>query len=75
MENHQFGIVSTSTALDQDAPISEGAIQGVPSIEKITFFLVRLVCGYSNLYFETIFLKIILSQDGTAHYSLYLCWV
>ncbi|XP_057817653.1 light-mediated development protein DET1 isoform X1 [Cryptomeria japonica] len=45
MENNQFGIVATSTAPDQDAPISEGAIQGVPSIEKITFYLVRLTDG------------------------------
>lgn len=44
-ENNQFGVVATSTAPDQDAPVSEGAIQGVPSIEKITFFLVRLSDG------------------------------
>lgn len=44
-ENNQYGVVATSTAPDQDAPVSEEAIQGVPSVEKITFFLVRLSDG------------------------------
>ncbi|XP_062211279.1 light-mediated development protein DET1-like isoform X4 [Phragmites australis] len=41
MECHQFGLFATSTA---QSPI-EGAIHGVPSIEKITFYLVRLEDG------------------------------
>lgn len=45
MENNQFGIFATSTAQIQDAPATGGAISGVPSIEKITFHLVRLDDG------------------------------
>lgn len=41
MENHQFGLFATSTAQSHDAPSAEGAVSGVPSIEKITFHLVR----------------------------------
>eukprot|EP00252_Welwitschia_mirabilis_P007578 TRINITY_DN19092_c0_g1_i1.p1 TRINITY_DN19092_c0_g1~~TRINITY_DN19092_c0_g1_i1.p1 ORF type:complete len:529 (+),score=73.40 TRINITY_DN19092_c0_g1_i1:251-1837(+) len=44
-ENNQFGIVATQTAPDQDAPIPEGAIQGIPSVEKVTLFLFRLSDG------------------------------
>ncbi|XVE49666.1 hypothetical protein DITRI_Ditri01bG0099700 [Diplodiscus trichospermus] len=45
MENNQFGIFATSTTQIQDAPAVDGAIQGVPSIEKITFHLLRLEDG------------------------------
>lgn len=41
MENHQFGLFATSTAPSPDAPPLEGAIDRVPSLEKITFHLVR----------------------------------
>ena len=44
MESNQFGIFATSsTAQIQDAPAVDGAIQGFPSIEKITFHLLRCV--------------------------------
>ncbi|KAL6884517.1 hypothetical protein ACP4OV_010453 [Aristida adscensionis] len=45
MECHKFGLFATSTAQSNDANATEGAIQGVPSIEKITFYLVRLEDG------------------------------
>ncbi|GKV00685.1 hypothetical protein SLEP1_g13338 [Rubroshorea leprosula] len=45
MESNQFGIFATSTAQIQDAPLMGGAIPGVPSIEKITFHLLRLDDG------------------------------
>ncbi|XWS39637.1 hypothetical protein CRYUN_Cryun18bG0072100 [Craigia yunnanensis] len=45
MESNQFGIFATSTAQIQNAPAVDGAIQGVPSIEKITFHLLRLEDG------------------------------
>lgn len=41
LENLQFGLFATSTAQSHDTPATEGAIHGVPSIEKITFYLVR----------------------------------
>ncbi|KAJ6809758.1 light-mediated development protein DET1 [Iris pallida] len=43
--SHQFGIFATSTAQSPEAPATEGAVIGVPSIEKITFHLVRLEDG------------------------------
>ncbi|XP_010246313.1 PREDICTED: light-mediated development protein DET1 isoform X2 [Nelumbo nucifera] len=45
VESNQFGLFATSTAQIHDAPAIGGAIQGVPSIEKITFHLVRLEDG------------------------------
>lgn len=45
MEGHQFGLFATSTVHFHDAPTTEGAIHGVPLIEKITFYLVRLEDG------------------------------
>ncbi|XXG67031.1 hypothetical protein AAC387_Pa06g0467 [Persea americana] len=45
VENNQFGLFATSTSPVHDAPATEGAIHGVPSIEKITFHLVRLQDG------------------------------
>lgn len=44
-EKNQFGIFATSTAQIQDAPAVGGAIPGIPSIEKITFHLVRMEDG------------------------------
>ncbi|XP_020549469.1 light-mediated development protein DET1 isoform X2 [Sesamum indicum] len=44
-EKNQFGIFASSTAQIHDAPAVGGAIQGIPSIEKITFHLVRLEDG------------------------------
>ncbi|KAG8373883.1 hypothetical protein BUALT_Bualt11G0071600 [Buddleja alternifolia] len=44
-EKNQFGVFATSTAQIHDAPAVGGAIQGIPSIEKITFHLVRLEDG------------------------------
>ena len=41
MDCHQFGLFATSTAQSNDSTATEGAIHGVPSIEKITFYLVR----------------------------------
>lgn len=40
MESNQFGLFATSTTQNHDAPVG-GAVQGVPSIEKITFHLLR----------------------------------
>ncbi|XP_049364585.1 light-mediated development protein DET1 isoform X3 [Solanum verrucosum] len=45
MESNQFGLFATSTAQIHDAPPTGGAIQGVPSVEKITFHLLRLEDG------------------------------
>ncbi|WCJ32879.1 Light-mediated development protein DET1 [Euphorbia peplus] len=45
MESTQFGIFATSTAQFHDMPATGGAIQGVPSIERITFHLLRLEDG------------------------------
>ncbi|KAG6384856.1 hypothetical protein SASPL_153675 [Salvia splendens] len=44
-EKNQYGIFATSTAQIHDAPAVGGAIQGIPSIEKITFHLIRLEDG------------------------------
>ncbi|KAF8379867.1 hypothetical protein HHK36_029316 [Tetracentron sinense] len=45
MGSNQFGLFATSTAQFHDAPAIGGAIQGIPSIEKISFYLVRLEDG------------------------------
>ncbi|KAJ4953224.1 hypothetical protein NE237_030056 [Protea cynaroides] len=45
VENNKFGLFATSTAQIHDAPAIGGAIQGIPSIEKITFHLVRMEDG------------------------------
>ncbi|KAK9147196.1 hypothetical protein Scep_005953 [Stephania cephalantha] len=45
MESNQFGIFASQTAQVYDAPATGGAVRGVPSIEKITFHLVRLSDG------------------------------
>ncbi|KAK3017367.1 hypothetical protein RJ639_005554, partial [Escallonia herrerae] len=45
LECNQFGLFATSTTQIHDAPAIGGAIQGVPSIEKITFHLLRLDDG------------------------------
>jgi de-etiolated-1 len=53
MECHQFGLFATSTAQSNDPSVTEGAIYGVPSIEKITFYLVRykhLVSGGTHFF-------------------------
>ncbi|QCD91752.1 light-mediated development protein DET1 isoform X2 [Vigna unguiculata] len=45
LESQQFGLFATSTAQIHDAPAVGGAVHGVPSIEKITFHLLRLEDG------------------------------
>lgn len=45
VENNQFGLFATATAQIHDAPAIGGAIQGVPSIEKITLHLLRMEDG------------------------------
>eukprot|EP00257_Ricinus_communis_P016591 XP_015574807.1 light-mediated development protein DET1 isoform X1 [Ricinus communis] len=45
VESSQFGVFATSTAQFHDTPAIGGAIQGVPSIERITFHLLRLEDG------------------------------
>ncbi|PWZ12634.1 Light-mediated development protein DET1 [Zea mays] len=45
MECHRFGLFATSTAQSNESTATEGAIHGVPLIEKITFHLVRLEDG------------------------------
>ena len=48
MENHKLGLFATSTVHNHNAPVLDGAIPGVPSIEKITFHLVRFVLIQSS---------------------------
>ncbi|CAI8589376.1 unnamed protein product [Vicia faba] len=43
--SNKFGLFATSTAQVLDAPADGGAVQGVPSIEKITFHLLRMEDG------------------------------
>uniref|UniRef100_A0A7N2MV30 Light-mediated development protein DET1 n=1 Tax=Quercus lobata TaxID=97700 RepID=A0A7N2MV30_QUELO len=45
MDSNQYGIFATSTVPSQDAPATGGAIPGFPSIEKMTFHLLRLEDG------------------------------
>ncbi|KAM7491055.1 hypothetical protein LguiA_033976 [Lonicera macranthoides] len=45
IESNRFGLFATSTAQIHDAPAIGGAVPGVPSIEKITFHLLRLEDG------------------------------
>lgn len=42
---HRFGLFATSTAQIHDSAPSPGAVPGVPSIDKITFVLLRLDDG------------------------------
>ncbi|XP_030513873.1 light-mediated development protein DET1 isoform X1 [Rhodamnia argentea] len=44
-ESNQFGVFVTSTAPLHDAPSSGEAVPGIPSIDKITFHLLRLRDG------------------------------
>lgn len=43
LESNQFGVFVTSTAPLHDAPSSGEAVPGIPSIDKITFHLLRWV--------------------------------
>ncbi|XP_057972150.1 light-mediated development protein DET1 isoform X2 [Malania oleifera] len=45
MESNQFGLFATSTAQIPDAPATGGAIQGLPLIERMTFYLLKLEDG------------------------------
>lgn len=45
IESNRFGLFATSTPQVHDAPAIGGAVQGVPSIEKITFHLLSLEDG------------------------------
>ncbi|KAK8936493.1 Light-mediated development protein DET1 [Platanthera zijinensis] len=45
LETSEFGLFATSTAQNHDVPSTEGTVNGVPCIEKITFHLVRLEDG------------------------------
>ena len=51
MDNNQYGIFATSTVPSQDAPATGGAIPGFPSIEKMTFHLLRYVLLFSYQWF------------------------
>lgn len=51
MESNRFGLFATSTAQIQDAPAVGGAVPGVPSIEKITFHLLRSVLWFCCVLF------------------------
>lgn len=44
-ENNLYGIFATSTAPDTNAAATNGAVPGVPCIEKITFLVVRFADG------------------------------
>lgn len=75
MESNQFGLFATSTAQIHDAPAVDGAVQGVPSIEKITFHLLR--CFLIFLYILNFSLRSSKSKDRSySDYShlLYLEW-
>ena len=78
MECHQFGLFATSTAQSNDSTAAEGAIHGVPSIEKITFYLVRYSsCLRRNAVFWGLNYNIFCSHcfhrlGGLGH--LYLCY-
>ena len=48
VNTNQFGLFATSTSQIHDAPAIGGAIQGVPSIEKITFHLLRYSLYFTN---------------------------
>ncbi|XP_010538895.1 PREDICTED: light-mediated development protein DET1 isoform X2 [Tarenaya hassleriana] len=45
LQSHHFGLFATSTAQIHDSAPSPGAVTGVPSIDKITFTLLRLDDG------------------------------
>ncbi|KAK8962854.1 hypothetical protein KSP40_PGU018853 [Platanthera guangdongensis] len=45
LETSEFGLFATSTAQNHDVPSTEGTVNGVPCVEKITFHLVRLEDG------------------------------
>lgn len=49
IESNRFGLFATSTPQVHDAPAIGGAVQGVPSIEKITFHLLRYRVSSQNL--------------------------
>eukprot|EP00250_Pteridium_aquilinum_P035207 c8874_g1_i1 orf=232-1986(+) len=40
-----YGIFATATTPESDAPARSGAVPGIPSMERITFYLVRLADG------------------------------
>lgn len=48
MENNQFGLFATSTAQIHDIPAVGGAVQGVPSVERISFHLLR--CDSNSIF-------------------------
>ena len=78
MDCHQFGLFATSTAQSNDSTATEGAIHGVPSIEKITFYLVRYSsCLRRNAVFWGLNYNIFCNHcfhrlGGLGH--LYLCY-
>ncbi|BBN18247.1 de-etiolated-1 [Marchantia polymorpha subsp. ruderalis] len=45
-DNNIYGVFATTSVPDQSPPPAEGAVPGVPSIEKIAIFLVRLSDGH-----------------------------
>lgn len=63
MESSQFGLFATSTAQIHDIPATGGAIQGVPSVERITFYLLRCVASLVDwLTYEKLICYIFLQQ-------------
>ncbi|KAL3675388.1 hypothetical protein R1sor_025336 [Riccia sorocarpa] len=45
-DNNLYGLFATTSAPDPSPPAAEGAVPGVPSIEKIALYLVRLSDGH-----------------------------
>lgn len=60
---NQFGLFATSTAQIHDAPAIGGAIQGVPSIERITFHLLRYTLYFTNI------------PNAKVNASIFLCFI
>lgn len=51
VESYQFGLFATSTTPLQDTPALGEAVQGIPTVEKITFHLLRCVVLALNCEF------------------------
>ena len=73
MESNQFGLFATSTAQIHDAPAVGGAVHGVPSIEKITFHLLRCLFIFLYIWFFVLFFGLQNNQANHTLFTLDLC--
>lgn len=71
-ENTLYGIFATSTVLDSNAPAIAGALPGVPSVEKITFLVVRFADGAitGRYVFKDDFIHLALNAGVFLHENL-----